>query len=64
MKEGDFMTYIRLNTPDVNSSIRILHAVPNAPNIDSAKSSTKLFKNNSTQQPLADKSTIAISFMY
>ena len=28
------MTYIRLNTPDVNSSIRILHAVPNAPNID------------------------------
>lgn len=28
------MTYIRLNTPDVNSSIRVLHAVPNAPNVD------------------------------
>lgn len=28
------MTYIRVNTPDVNSSIRILHAIPNAPNVD------------------------------
>lgn len=28
------MTYTRVKTPDVNSSIRVLHAVPNAPNVD------------------------------
>lgn len=25
---------LRVNTPDVNSSVRMLHAVPNAPNVD------------------------------
>lgn len=39
------MTYLRVNAPDVNSSIRILHAVPNAPNVDVYTNGNLLLSN-------------------
>lgn len=39
------MTYLRINTPDVNSGFRVLHAVPNAPNVDVYANGSLLVSN-------------------
>lgn len=39
------MTYQRVNIPDNNSSFRILHAVPNAPNVDVYANGSLLISN-------------------
>lgn len=39
------MTYLRVNAPNVNSGFRVLHAVPNAPNVDVYANGSLLVSN-------------------
>lgn len=39
------MTYLRVNAPDINSGFRVLHAVPNAPNVDVYANGSLLVSN-------------------